>query len=193
MPFPARIRNGSGTGAGWDLRPWLEAGGRCTVDSDVEEERAMAADPISELVRHVDEAARALWRMTATVSGGVRHAAEDAVDLGTMWITPVRRLSAEQRRFAEQMAVWAERHRQLAEEMAAWAETQRAFAERLDALADPILHYSEQVSSAVRGVVSLLPEGNGAAAPRRGGAAMSSTGPPTATTESSSRPIPETG
>ena len=121
----------------------------------------MATDPMAGVVHRVDGTLRSLWRMGTAVTGGFRRAAEDAVDMGTLWIGPVRRLSAEKRHFAEQTAVWAERHRQLAEEMATWAEMQRTFADRLDALTEPILHYSEQAGSVVKGVVGILPAGNG--------------------------------
>jgi len=134
----------------------------------------MAGDPVSEFGRHAEAALTALRDLTdqmaalarsaavgarsvasdpGRVVGQIRRGAEDVVDLGSAWIEPVRRLSEEQRRFADQMATWAERHRKFAEEVASWAETQRAFAEHLSSWAEPMLTYSEQVSAAVKGLI----------------------------------------
>jgi len=103
--------------------------------------------------------AQSLATDPARVLGQVRRGAVDAVELATAWIGPFRRLSEEQRRFADQMATWAERHRQFAEEVESWAETQRAFAEQLSSWAEPLLTYSEQVAGAFKGLVqATLPD-----------------------------------
>jgi len=140
----------------------------------------MIDDGIAELGRHAEatlaamreltEQMASLTRAAATqaqtlasdpgkVLGQVRRGAVDAVELATAWIGPVRRLSEEQRRFADQMATWAERHRQFAEEVESWAETQRAFAEQLSSWAEPLLTYSEHVADAFKGLVqATLPD-----------------------------------
>ncbi len=134
----------------------------------------MAGDPFVEFARHMEEALGALGRVTeqmaelaktavgevrtaaahpTRMAGPVRRGAEEALDLGTAWIDPIRRLSEEQHRFADQMATWAERHRQFAAEVASWAETQAAFAEHLASWADPLLTYSEQLADAMKGLI----------------------------------------
>jgi methyl-accepting chemotaxis protein len=146
--------------------------------------RLVASDPLADFGRHIEAAIGALRDLTeqmadagraamgeigslashpTRVTGQVRRGAEEAVDLSTAWIDPVRRLSDEQRRFADQMATWAERHRQFAEEVASWAETQRAFAEHLSSWAEPLLTYSEQLAAAVKGLMRAVLPGDAAA------------------------------
>ena len=134
----------------------------------------MADDDLAEIGHHAGAALEALRafteQMTALalaaagearsvatdpgrVLGQIRRGAEEVVDLGTAWIEPVRKLSEEQRRFAEQMATWAERHRKFAEEVESWAETQRAFADHLSSWAEPLLTYSEQAGATLKGLI----------------------------------------
>lgn len=103
------------------------------------------------------------------VTEGMRQRAEEAVDLSLAWVEPARRLSEEQRRFAEEMAVWADRNRKFAEDVAAWAEAQKAFAARLEAWTSPLLTFSEQFGGAMKAVARItLPEGHQASEPASG-------------------------
>ena len=119
-------------------------------------------EQMTALAKAAASQAQAVATDPAKVLAQIRRGAVDAVDLTTAWIGPLRRLSEEQRRFAEQMATWAERHRQFAEEVESWAATQRAFAEHLSAWSEPLLTYSEQVTGAFKGLVqAAIPDPDG--------------------------------
>jgi hypothetical protein len=142
----------------------------------------MADEPMSELLQRTEDAVSAIRQFTEQYAsmavgaagtmlgstahptagpGALRRSAEEAVDLGMAWVEPVRRLSEDQRRFAEEMRVWAERNRQFADEVATWAEALEAFARRLESWTTPFLTFSESLGAAMKTVARSVLPGDG--------------------------------
>jgi hypothetical protein len=124
-----------------------------------------AMKPLGVLVEQMAETARSWMAAVAApdkespgYGQGLRGAAERMAQLSGAWIEPVRRLSQEHARFAEEMATWAERHREFAAQVSEWAEAHRAIAEHLNGLSQPVLRYAELLNDTMKAVVDgMLP------------------------------------
>ena len=122
-----------------------------------------AMNPFGRLLEEMTETAK-LWMSAATGPGrtpaehsqALRQAAERMVQLSGAGIEPLRRLSEEHARFADEMATWAERHRQFAEQASEWAEVHRVVAERLTEWSQPVLRYAELLNESTNAAMAAM-------------------------------------
>ncbi|MDQ4133789.1 MAG: hypothetical protein M3179_11430 [Actinomycetota bacterium] len=90
----------------------------------------------------------------------LRASADKLLELSRAWIEPVRRMSEEHLRYADEMAAWAQRHREFAEQMDEWAKAHRTMAQQLDQWAGPLLRFAEVISQTMDNVVhTVFPPG----------------------------------
>lgn len=82
---------------------------------------------------------------------------EQGATLAGAWTKPVRTTLQQQRRQADQMAQWAQRHRELAEMIASWAEEQRQLTRQMADFVEPVLDYTEQVTELTRSWARMFP------------------------------------
>ncbi len=118
-----------------------------------------AMNPFGRILEEMTKAAQ-MWMSaltpdkSAAESGEeLRKASERMVELSGAWIEPMRKLSEEHARFAEEMAMWVDRHREFAEQMSEWAEAHRAVAERLGEWSQPMLRYAELMNESMQALV----------------------------------------
>ena len=83
----------------------------------------------------------------------LRASADKLLELSRAWIQPVRRMSEEHVRYADEMATWAEWHRQYAEQMDEWAKAHRTMAQQLNQLTSPVLQFAELMNQTMDKVV----------------------------------------
>jgi hypothetical protein len=118
----------------------------------------MPDDYIAELTRRMTEAMKPLQgladQMAQAAKGqSVRASADKLLELSRAWIEPVRKMSEEHVRYADEMATWAERHRQFAEQMDEWAKAHRTMAQQLDQWTNPLLQLAELMSKTMDDMV----------------------------------------
>lgn len=126
-----------------------------------------AMKPLQGLVDQMADTAKS-WMSAATTADpkssqygqSLRASADKLLELSRAWIEPVRRMSEEHLRYADEMEAWAERHRQFAEQMDEWAKSHRTMAEQLDQWTRPLLQFAEVMSETMEKVVrGVFPKG----------------------------------
>ncbi len=126
-----------------------------------------AMKPLQGLVDQMADTARS-WISAATTPDpkspqqgqSLRASADKLLELSRAWIEPVRRMSEEHVRYADEMTSWAQRHREFAEQMDEWARAHRTMAQQLDQWTGPILRFAEVMSHTMDNMVhSVFPPG----------------------------------